>query len=639
MKEFLCKLILSCTLAGPGAKPVDELTYGTVLFDYFQAEHSAALVTAMVAEAQGLRGEDTVRFELAEGSFAFSDGMFDTAAATFAAIDPAELTDIDQQRLAFHLAREFHRRGDWGDLDAQLARIDLGKNWRGKIKSHPEVEYMRADLALERQDFAGAQQALAMVPEDSPFRAYGLFNLGVALKDKDTEGAAAAFTELAALDAIDEQTFDLVQRSKLALAFLANERQSQADAARVLEQLPASGRYRDTALAAYGSLAMGQGEYELAARIWMTLRDEPYWTPSTAAARLGFPISLEHLAVQDAATQDSAGAAANRSPTRNMALQQYRRAESTFEARLTALDSLSERARDPEWIRALLETFSTPDADEQAQADLMLRWQQELGHTDWLEWLASETVHGLLSDWRSLLSEQQWLSQVPEQLEALEQVAGEQRRRGARAKEMLYENQLLQHREQLSAQLGDLNGAIGTLSGVAPQMDWEWMLEIGTAEERRTLTRLQAMQTQVTERYTGADRQKWLERINRLKGTILWQQTTEHASRLQALRSTAGEAAQMLASVDESLERVQNAEAQFVAGVETNFVLLADRVEEAQAAVAGAVADREEQLAREIRRGMRNEMLQVRQYLLVTRIAIARTTDQLALALPPGEQP
>lgn len=633
MKEFLCKLILSCTLAGPGAKPVDELTYGTVLFDYFQSEYSSALVTAMVAESQGRRGDDSVRFELAEGSFAFSDGMFDTAADTFDAIDPAQLTDIDKQRLAFHLAREYHRRGAWDALDAQLGVIDLGKNWRGKIKSHPEVEYMRADLALARGQFDAANAALALIPADNPLRAYGLFNLGVALKPTDEGQAAQAFTELSTLTAVDEQTFDLVQRSKLALAFLANQQESQADAALVLEQLPASGRYRDTALAAYGSLAMGQGEYELAARIWMTLREQPYWTPSTAAARLGFPISLEHLAAIGGPQSASA----------EMALQQYRRAETTFEARLAALDNLAGRADDPEWIRAMLASFSAPearsDAELDTQAELMERWQQELGHTDWLEWLASETVHGLLSDWRSLLSEQQWLEQVPAELSALEQVAGEQRRRSAEARALLYDDELLASRDALATRLQQLHGAIDLLATQQPDLDWEWMLEIGTPEERDTLQRLRTMEATVAEHYTGADRQKWLDRIARLRGTMLWQQTVEHASRLQALRAQANKASVMLADVDDSVGRVQNAEEQFVAGVETNFKLLADRVDTVRNAVAAAISDREERLAQEIRRGMRNEMQQVRQYLLVTRIAIARTADQLALGSVSGVQP
>ncbi len=41
-------------------------------------------------------------------------------------------------------------------------------------------------------------------------------------------------------------------------------------------------------------------------------------------------------------------------------------------------------------------------------------------------------------------------------------------------------------------------------------------------------------------------------------------------------------------------------------------------------------------LAQEIKAGMQREMRQVEQYLLVTRIAIARATDQLAMA---GDSP
>jgi hypothetical protein len=612
MKELLCKLILSCTLAGPGAKPVDELTYGTVLFDYFQSSYSDALVTTMIAEERGLRGEDLVRFELAKGSFAFKEQLYGLAADTFAGLDPNELTDLDQQRLAFHLAREYHRRGDWDSLTARLAVIDLGKSWRGKLKSHPEVEYMRADVALEQGDIDAARSALALIPEDNPFYAYGLFNLGVTLKQSDPEGAAAAFRTLSDIAPKDAESYDLVQRSKLALAFLATEREAQSEAAAVLAQLPAEGRYRDTALAAYGALAMGQGEYELAARIWLTLKDAPYWTPSTAAARLGFPLSLENLASQE------------------LALSQYRRAEETFEARLTALDSLSDRATDPDWVRELLYTFSTPGVAEDDRTALMERWQEELGHTDWLEWLASETVHGLLTDWRALLDDQAWLDGVPADLGALQEVAQEQRRRGGQARQLLHDDQLLANREILAGALQTQNTRLATLSKVEPGLDWDWMQELATPQERDVLAKLERMSGLIDAHFDAADQQRWRARVNRLRGVMLWDQTVEHATRLQALRRTVADTRALLADVDARVARVQSAEAQFAAGVETNFVALAARTEQVREAVALAVSERETRLAQELRRGMRQEMQQVQQYLLVTRVAIARTADQLA---------
>ena len=68
MKQFLCELLFTCSLLGPGAQPVDDLTYGTVLYEYFQEDYQAALLNAEVAKRQGRRGENTTRFELAAGS-------------------------------------------------------------------------------------------------------------------------------------------------------------------------------------------------------------------------------------------------------------------------------------------------------------------------------------------------------------------------------------------------------------------------------------------------------------------------------------------------------------------------------------------------------------------------------------------
>ena len=76
MKAFLFELILSCVLAAPAAKPLDELTYGTVLSAYFQHDYQQALLDTLVAEEQERRGENTIRFDLAKGSCDFSDGMY-----------------------------------------------------------------------------------------------------------------------------------------------------------------------------------------------------------------------------------------------------------------------------------------------------------------------------------------------------------------------------------------------------------------------------------------------------------------------------------------------------------------------------------------------------------------------------------
>ena len=46
--------------------------------------------------------------------------------------DDQQARDEERMRLAFHLAREYHRRGDWDALADELAQIDLGRSWLGR---------------------------------------------------------------------------------------------------------------------------------------------------------------------------------------------------------------------------------------------------------------------------------------------------------------------------------------------------------------------------------------------------------------------------------------------------------------------------------------------------------------------------
>ena len=612
MKAFFCELILSCVLAVPAVKPIDELTYGTVLYAYYQQDYQQALLDTLVAEEQGRRGENTVRFDLAKGSFAFIDGMYGYARNIFDGIEPGELTELDRMRLAFHLAREYHRRQDWPQMAAALEQIDLGRTWSGKEKFHPEVEYMRAEVAIEKGDFSTARRTLEKLEPEDPLRAYTLFNLGVAYKQAgDLRSARNVFSELAQMKSYGDEAFDLSQRSKLALAFIARQQNDTADAQRVLGALPGEGRYREVALAAYGGLAMDNEDYETAARIWLTLQNQDYWTSSTAAARLGFPVSLENLA----------------SPRR--ALVQYRAAERSFEARLATLDQLDRRAQDSTWVRGLLKVFSAPVEDRDRMSALMERWHDQLGHTGWLEWLAAEDVHKVLLQWRELLGSKRWLDLLPARLAAFEELSREQRRRGAEARVLLQNREVLSNRERLAAEIRNLRERLAALEAEPPERSADWMLQLANAPERKVIGELMAMGRLVA----GLGRQekiRWNARINRLQGVIFWRLVVERSTRIRSLVRKLNGAESLLVNVDERIVRVEKAESRFAAGVETDFIAFSKRARDITRMVDTALRDREEQLAAEIHKGMNREKREVEHYLLITRIAIARATDQLA---------
>ena len=613
MKHFFCELILSCIVASPAGKPLDELAYGSMLYSYYQQDYQQALLQTMVAEAQGRRGEDVVRFDLAGGSFAFSERMYETARRTFAAVDPTEMTRLDRMRLGFHLARQYHRRGDYDRMAAELEHINLGESRRGRSRVHPEVEFMRAEAAIANGDYPRAELLLDVLDDSDPLLGYGLFNLGVAYREGDQPGAAfRVFERLAQMTGEDPETRDLVQRARLALAFIAREQHATADAARVLDDLPGTGRYRDDALASYGDLAMANEDYELAARIWLTLQNQEYWTSSTAQARLAFPVSLERLA------------------SRDMALEQYRQAEVSFEGRLELLSELSQQARDPRWVKSLLMVFSSPEQDDQRMAELVTRWRQQLGHTDWLEWLATEDTHQVLVEWRELLTMQEWLRLLPRELGAFEQVAFEQRRRGAAARGLLTDGELLEQRSQLQQHIQRQAADLRLLESSGIRRTADWMLKLATAEEQALIIELDRSRTLIGH-LDAAERDGWLGRVDRLEGLIFWQVANDSAVRIRQRITQHQANVSLLEDVDDRLGRVADTESRFVAGVETDFLAFADRSRVLTTEVDTALNLREVALAGELRNGMAREMKEVQKYLLATRIGIARATDQLAL--------
>lgn len=622
MKNFLCELLFSCALLGPVAQPAEDLAYGTVLYEYYQEDYQGALLNALVAEERHLTGDESsaIRFDLAAGSFAFADGMYSYASDIFGSVPEEELTDIDRMRLAFHLAQEFHRRQDWPALDEQLGKIDLGKTWlRRQQKTHPYVEYMKADLALQQMRYGDALAHFDLMGQEHPLYAYGLFNLGVAYRESgDLVNASETFRTLAESDPYSEEALDLQQRARLAMALISRQLQQNASAETVLSELPSRGRYQEVAMAAYGGLAMDNEDYELAARIWMTLQQDSFWTPSTATARLGFPMSLEKLALDGSTTTE-------------MALQQYRLAEASFNTRLGDLKTLSDEASDPAWVHDLLEVFAAEQQDEERMQELMRSWQEQLGHTDWLEWLSQDGVHQALQQWRELNGMEAWLENLPQRLEALEGVAGEQERRGEEARRLLHDDGLLQRRQELANELDRVSGELGSITGMLPEPSNRWMLPIATASERETLLELTQMETLIAS-MDPEDRTRYQTRIDRLRGVFFFRLVSERATRVQALRKEMKTLTALVDEVDERTARVAAAQHEFVTSVGTQFQNFLSRAEDITAQVETARLNRENRLAGEIRARMQEEMRRVEQYLLVTRIAIARATDQLALA-------
>jgi hypothetical protein len=625
VKQFFCDWLLSCAVAAAPVTPVADLHYGTVLYAYYQDDTAEALLATLIAQERGMIGDDPVRLELAKGSFAFAEGLYRLSDETFAALDPAVLTPLDRMRLSFHLAREHFRREDWARVETLLADIDLGTTWLGRERVHPEVEFMRAELATRRGDFAAARQAIDRIDRKSSHFAYSLFNLGVAERASgDVASAAVTFTELAAIDAYTEEAFDLKQRALVALSIVRRAQHAATDADAILGAMPSESRYRDLALTSYGGLAMDQGDWGLAARVWLTLSEGDVWTQSSAAARLALPMSLEQMA------------------SGQQALLQYRVTEARYEERLGRLRTLVERADDPAWVGGLLEVFAMPERAAEAEVAarreaLVDEWRATFGHTDWLEWLATEDVHELLLEWRELKDIAAWLGALPVELETFDALTQERRRRDREAQARLADDGLMERRAELTERLAMLDADIARVSAATPERTAEWMHPLADDTQRALLDDLSTKRALVARAMPEAEQAKWLARIDRLEGVVFWQIAEARPEKLRELTKARRELDEVLAAIDDSSERVARAEAEFAAGVQTDFLAFQTRADAITRQVVVALEDRETRLAGQIRAGIRREVAQIEKQLLLTRMAIARATDRLAFAADTAE--
>ena len=619
MKSFLCDLIFSCTLLAQPVTPVEDLYYGTVLYAYYQDDFEQALLDTLVAEQLDRRGADVVRFELAKGSFAFADGMYRYAEQTFAGLQKDQLTELDSIRLTFHLAREHFRRGDFSRAGDDLRAIDLGRSWFGRERFHPEVEFMRAEVATRASDFDSAYRAIQQIDETNPLHAYALFNLGVGLRAAGRLPAAVTiFQQLSEVTAYDRETLDLQQRAQLALAFVKREGAELASAETIVGDLPATGRYRELALTSYAGLAMDNGDYRLAARVWMSLQKEDHWSESTATARLALPMSLEQMASGE------------------LALIEYRAAQRSFEARLDELNGLSMRADDPQWLGGLLKVFAPQDESSAEMGDLVDRWRAELGHTDWLQWLSTERVHELLLEWHELNTISDWLEDLPEQLAIFDGLSNEQQRRARTARHLIEADGLIETRERHAGTLQALHSSLASFRAVQPNRTSDWMFHLADPEQRELLIRLQAHRQKIDalpEDQRGL-RIESIERIDRLEGLVFWDLVDQSSERLRRLDKRMHDEDQAMAEIDVRIMKVRAAEDALMAGVNTDFLALQTRADTITRSVGMALAQREAMLGAELKAGMARETRQLERHLLVTRIAIARATDRLAMGSP-----
>ena len=375
-----------------------DLEYRSVLYRLYRDRPDDALVYAVALTT--LTDDPVTRGQLALAELAATGagGARAVISPTLATADLASLEAPLRLRTALLAARAALARSDWSSLRSALAQVNAAQSALG-APSLPasvaaELGFLRAEDATADGDFDRAQAVIAaqLSPRD-PERAYALFNLGVALRGAGVPSRAErVFEQVTKMPVYSDDTLDVRARARVALSALELQRTQSASAEEVLRDAPASGRYREQFLAAYGARAMQHGDYPLAARIWLTLARESPWSAVGKTAWVAYPMCLEHIAAPD------------------VALAQYRDAEARFERRIVDLDALLARTRDPIWDRGLVDVLAR-DPDPTLRRDPTLtEWRDRVGNDDWLVWLNAGATRSALQDLAYLDRISAWLA-------------------------------------------------------------------------------------------------------------------------------------------------------------------------------------------------------------------------------------
>lgn len=385
-----CDWLLGCPIAAAVAIATD-LQYRSVLYPAFQDQHEQALVESMSLLA--LAGEDSIarrHLQLAQLNAASALGMHDVVDEVAARLDAEQTEPRLHIRLAFLHARDCHARQAWACLKDSLQQFDEARRELHDAAAVPasidaEVSFMRAELATAEGDFDRAHYIISteLSPKDS-FRAYALFNLGVKLRTAGVPNRAErVFTYLTSMPVYTDDALDLKTRARIALSTINLQRTQSASAEATLRDAPAEGRYHEQFMASFGTRAMEHGDYELAARIWLTLANEAPWSSAGKTAQVAYPMCLEHIADP------------------NVALTQYRDAEARFEQRLVDLGVLATRTQDHAWDARLLDALARP-AETNVSDPTLSEWRARIGHDDWLYWFNADSTQAQLLQLRDL---------------------------------------------------------------------------------------------------------------------------------------------------------------------------------------------------------------------------------------------
>ena len=502
----------SSALAGTSApKELKDLYFGEALYYAFQGawfDAIARLDTELLQhygvdepERDSLHYHiDQVEFDV--GDFELAYRMHQRAGRAITAVIEGNVEKPVRNEALFRLARIFFQKDQ--PINAQYAVERISGAVPAEIRD--DLESLRAQIFMANGRFAEAAVILNDLQDAKGLEGFTTYNLGIALiKDGKTLEGRRYLDHTGQIQSNDELTMAIKDKANLVLGSKLLDQEDYDAAKRVLDRVSLSGPFSNRALLASGWADAFQGSFDRALVPWSILARREVTDVSVQEAMLAVPYAYGKL--------NAYGKAAVI----------YGNALEHFRAEVEKLDASITSIREGHFLRALLREELEQDADWVVK----LRKLPRTPETYYLlDLMASHDFQELLKNYLDLEQLRRKLGTWERDLGAFEEIIG-QRRTYYHPMLPAIDRDFRRLDSQMRLRLEQRDRIEKRLKAmlVVPRPDY-----LATANERIIAEQLTVLEQRLTVGGTAVPIEVET-RINRLRGTLLWNIHTQYDRR------------------------------------------------------------------------------------------------------------
>ncbi len=276
----------------PSVNSVEDLKWGTVLFDYYQEDYLSALIEYEYAKEIGSEIALSADGQLLNGGMRLSYGMAEPAEKIFTELLDESIPEKVRNSAWYYMANLYYHKSENQKAYNALEKIN------GEIDSqlHTEYHYLATLISNKGKHLKTSEKIIDSLPEQSSHYAYILFNYAITLLESgDIEGAIKNLDSVAKMGELNPELSTLADRARHGLAQIMIKQGDTLRAWQYLETIRTSGLYSNRALLSYAWTAIKLKQFNQAIPALAILDERSIAIPETQEAK----VLLAHLYEQE----------------------------------------------------------------------------------------------------------------------------------------------------------------------------------------------------------------------------------------------------------------------------------------------------------------------------------------------------